>query len=116
MWTQALMILASALLASSLTLALGFYYFDRRYKKRLMAEIDARADAYRQLFQEVLDEEVESVGRTIETRVRQGVLDAVASLPSSEIVQGATQNVLHTGVDMVEAGLSTLLGKKPRDR
>ena len=116
MWIQALIILASAVLASCLTLALGFYFFDRHYKQRLMDEIDARADAHRERFKQVLDDEVEHVGQTIETRVRQGVLDAVASLPSSEVVQGTTQNVVQTGVDLVEAGLSTFLGKKPTKR
>ncbi len=116
MWTQALMILASALLSSVLTLALGFYYFDRRYKEQLTAELDQRAEAYRRRFQEILDQEAEKLGKNIETRVRQGVLDAVASLPSTEVIQETTQSVVKTGVDLMEAGLSTFLGTKPRNR
>lgn len=117
MWTQALLILASASLSSLLTLALGFYLFDRHYKQRLLADIDERVAAYQQQFQDVLDDEGEKLGRNIENRVRQGVLDAVASLPSTEVIQGTTQNVVQTGVDLVEAGLSTFLGaKKPRKR
>lgn len=112
MWTQALLILASASLSSLLTLALGFYFFDRHYKKRLLLEINQRAESYRQRFQKVVDGEVEKLGDTLETRVRQGVLDAVASLPSTEVIQGTTQSVVQTGVDLVEAGLSTFLGKK----
>ncbi len=112
MWTEALLILASASLSSLLTLALGFYLFDRHYKKRLLLEIDARAETYRQRFQQVLDGEVEKLGETVETRVRQGVLDAVASLPSTEVIQGTTQSVVQTGVDIVEAGLSTFLGQR----
>ncbi len=113
MWTQALLILASASLSSLLTLALGFYLFDRHYKKRLLLEIDGRAEAYSQRFQEVLDGEVEKLGETVEARVRQGVLGAVASLPSSEVIQGTTQSAVQTGVDLMEAGLSALLGKRP---
>ncbi len=114
MWTQALLILASAALSSLTTLALGYYLFESRYKPRLMAEVDQRAEAYRRRFQEVLDAEAEKLGETLETRVRQGVLDAVASLPSSEVIQGTTQTVVQTGVDLVEAGLSTFLGtRKP---
>ncbi len=116
MWSQALIILASALLSSFLTLALGFYYFDRHYKKRLLAEIDQLADAYRRRFQEALEQAVENAGKTIETRVRRGVLDAVASLPSTEVIQGTTESVVQTGVDLVEAGLSTFLGTKTRKR
>ena len=111
-----LVILASASLSSLLTLALGFYLFDRRYKPRLMAEMDRRVDAYRRQFQELLDDEVERLGDTVESRVRQGVVDAVASLPSSEVVKGATQSVVKTGVDLVEAGLSGLLGSNKRDK
>ncbi len=114
MWTQALMILGGAVLSSVLTLALAYYFFEHRYKQRLLKEIDQLADAQRQRFKEVLDEEVEKAGETIETRVRQGVLDAVASLPTSEVIQETTQSVVRTGVDLVEAGLSTFLGKKPR--
>ncbi len=116
MWTQALMILAGAVISSVLTLALAYWLFDRHYKARLMKEIDQRADAHRERFQEVLDQEVDKVGKTIETRVRQGVLDAVASLPSTEVIQETTQSVVRTGVDLVEAGLSTFLGKKPDRR
>ena len=89
---------------------------DRRYKKRLLAEIDELAQDYRQRFKNVLDDEVENVGKTIEIRVRQGVLDAVASLPSSEVIQGTTQSVVRTGVDLVEAGLSTFLGARKPDK
>ncbi len=116
MWTQALMILAGAVVSSVLTLVLAYRYFDRYYKKRLMKEIDQRADDHRRRFQGMLDEEIEKAGKTVETRVRQGVLDAVASLPSSEVIQDTTQSVVQTGVDLVEAGLSTFLGKKPRKR
>ena len=116
MWTQALLVLASASLSSVLTLALGFYIFDRHYKQRLLSELDDHAETYRQRFQEILDEEGEKIGADIETRVRQGVLDAVASLPSSEVIQETTHNVVQTGVDLMEAGLSTFLGTKPRKR
>ncbi len=116
MWTQALLILASALLSSLMTLALGFYLFDRHYKQRLLAEIDERADAYQERFEGVLEEEGEKLGENIETRVRQGVLDAFASLPSTEVIQETTQSVVQTGVDLMEAGFSTFLGGKGKPR
>ncbi len=112
MWTQALWILTSALMSSLVTLALGFYLFDRHYKKRLLLAIDERAEAYHRRFQKVLDDEVERLGETIETRVRQGVLDGVASLPSTAVIQETTQSVVKTGVDLMDAGLSTFLGTK----
>ena len=110
------MILGSAMLASACTLGLAGYLFDRRYKKRLEAELEERVEAYRRRFQAVLDEEIERLGDLIEERVRKGVLDAVASLPSSEVVRETTQSVARTGLDLMEAGLGTLLGAKPRKR
>ncbi len=106
------MILIGAVLSSALTLGVAYYFFERHYKKRLEKELDEKADEYQERFQEVLDAEVQKVGTVIETKVRKGVLDAVASIPSSEVIQGTTQSVVQTGVDLVEAGLETFLGTK----
>lgn len=106
------MILAGAVVSSALTLGVAYYFFERHYRQRLEEELDQKVDEYQQRFQEVLDDEVRKVGTVIETRVRKGVLDAVASIPSSEVIQGTTQSVVQTGVDLVEAGLETFLGTK----
>ncbi len=90
------MILGSAVLASVCTLGLAGYLFDRRYKKRLEAELDERVEAYRKRFQ--------------------AVLDAVASLPSSEVLRETTRSAAKTGLDLMEAGLGTLLGTPRRKR
>ena len=116
MWIQALMIVAGAVLSSALTLGLAYCFFERHYKERLRKELDEQVDGYQRRFEEVLDHEIERIGGVIETRVRKGVLDAVASIPSSEVIQETTQSVVRTGVDLVEAGLSTFLGTKPRKR
>jgi len=116
MWIQALMIVLGAVLSSALTLGLAYVFFEKRYKQRLQREIDERVEEYLASFQAVLDEEVEKVGSTIEARVRKGVLDAVAALPSSEVIQGTTQSAVQTGVDLMEAGLQAFLGTRPRKR
>lgn len=116
MWAQVLLTVLGAMLSSALTLGLAAYVFERRYKDRLRREIEERADEYAERLRQVLDEEIEKAGEMVEQRVRQGVLKAVADIPSSEVLQDTTQNVVQTGVDLVEAGLHTFLGTKPRKR
>ncbi len=116
MWMQVLLTILGAVLSSALTLGVAFWLFERRYKEQLRREIEERADDYIARLQNVLDEEVEKAGEVVEERVQQGVLKAVAAIPSSEVLQGTTQNVVQTGVDLVEAGLNTFLGTKPRKR
>ncbi len=114
MWTQALLILASAVAASFVTLAVAYQLFERRYKERLRHEVDQQVDLYRQQFQEILDRELVKLGDLLEERVRKGVVDAARSLSSPERLQETTQSVVKTGVDLVEAGLGRVLGTKPR--
>jgi len=116
MWTQALLILASAVAASLMTLAVAYQLFERRYKERLRREVDEQVSLYRDQFQEILDRELVKLGGIIEERVRAGVVDAVRSLSSPEGLQQTTQTVVKSGVDLVEAGVSVVLGTKPRKR
>ena len=117
MWTQILIVGAGAVLSSTLTLGLAYVVFEKRYKRRLQQEVDERVEDYLQSFRSTLDEEIEKAGKTLQARVRQGVLDGVAALPSSEVIQGTTQSAVRAGVDIVEAGIKTFLGgqgRKPR--
>ena len=90
-----LSILLTALLSSLLTLGLGYWIFDRRLKQRLLDEIDHHVAAA-----------VEEMGREVEERVKRGVIEGVASLPSTEVLAGAGRTAARSGVDLV----STLLG------
>lgn len=116
MWTQALLILASALAASLMVLAVAYQLFERRYKKRLRREVDDQVNLYRKQFHEILDRELVKLGDIIEERVRTGVVDAVRSLSSTELLQETTQSVVKTGVDLAEASLGAFLGTKPRKK
>ena len=78
MWIQLLLVVVTALLSSLLTLGLGYYIFERYLKDDLLRHID-----------EHVDEAIEELGREIEIRVKQGVVDGVASIPSSEVIAGA---------------------------
>jgi len=105
MWLELLVIFATAVLSSLLTLALAAWIFEKRYRPRLEEEIDQRVDAA-----------VDELGRVIEERVRRGVLDAVAAIPSSEVIQTTTRAAARAGRGLVEGGLSALLGARaPRD-
>lgn len=70
-------------------------------------------------FQKALDEKVEEVGAKLEARVREGVrlgvIDGVAQLPTTEVLNKTTENVVRTGQTLVEQGLNNILGprKKP---
>ncbi len=114
--SQVLLVVTSALLSSGLTLVVAFFFLDRYYKRRLQREIDDRVATYTERLQEAIDQEVVRAGDLIEARVRQGMLEAIASIPSSQVILKTTDTVVKTSVDIVEAGLSTFLGGRPRNR
>lgn len=95
MWLTLLQIVLTALLSSLLTLGIGYWVFERRLKQRLWDEID-----------HCVEDAVAQIGREVEERVKQGVIDGVASLPSTEVIAGAGRTAAKSGVDLV----STLLG------
>lgn len=99
MWTLLILMLGTALLSSVFTLALGAWLFETRIKPRLQEHVD-----------EEVERAIEELGRTIEERVRAGVKSGVASLPSTEVLAGATRSAARTGVDIVGLGLASLLG------
>ena len=92
---QILAIPLTALLTSVLTLYLAQRHFEKRYRQ----ELDERIERL-----------LADLGEVVEVRVRQGVLDAVKSIPSSEVIQGATRTVTKTGTEILSGGLSALLG------
>jgi hypothetical protein len=105
MLVEAVKILATALLSSAVTLWLVALYF-RRY---LLPQVERD-------FQQVIDRAIEEMGRTVEERVKKGVLEGVASIPSAEMLQSTTRAAAQTGVDLVGAGINALLGGGRRDR
>ncbi len=108
MLTQFLFALLTAVLASALTLGAAYYLFQRRWRPRLEDELRAR--------EAELDKKLEDYGEEIRERVRQGIVDGVAAIPSSETIREGTRSLAKTGADIVSAGLETLLGTSSRDR
>jgi len=95
MWIQLLWVLLTAFLSSMLTLGLGYWLFERYLKNQILEHVDRH-----------VDEAIEDLGREVETRVKQGVIDGIAAIPSSEVIVGATRSAARSGADLV----STLLG------
>lgn len=81
----------TAVLSSILTLALAWYAFRHHLQERLDA---------------ALSERLQDLGEIIEQRVRKGVLDAVADIPSTDVIKDTTRTMTRTGASL----LSVLMG------
>lgn len=103
LWLEIVVVLGTALLSSAFTLGFAYWVFQRRVRPRLEAEVEAR-----------LLRMQEEMGQLIRARVRQGVLDAVTALPSTNVLRETQKTVARTAADLVEGGLSALWGEKPR--
>jgi len=95
MLLQFFTILLTAVLSSVLTLALAYWIVNRRLKRRL---------------EQRWNELQEEFGTMIQERVRRGVVEGVASIPSTEVLKGTSQALTATAGDLVKSGLDTLLG------
>jgi len=92
----------AAVLSSLLTAWLMRRGFETRVKPELQRELEQR-----------LRQAVDGLGPLIRQRVREGVVDAVRSV---DLVQETRRSVLRSASDLVEGGLSSLLGASPRKR
>ena len=97
MSTQIIWMLLSALLASVFTIGAAWLW----WRKSLSREIDR-----------LLDEKSALLSDEIELRVRQGIIDDVSSIPSTEVLENATRTATKAGAAIIGEGLSTLLGRK----
>lgn len=88
------MIMATALLSSTLTLGAAWWL----WRNHLQTAVKAS-----------LAEEIDALGEVVESRVRAGVLDAVSSIPSRDVIAETTRNVTRTGASLLEEGLGSLL-------
>jgi len=94
MLLQFFTVLLTAVLSSVLTLALAYWFVDRRLKRRL---------------EQRMTELQEEFGTMIQERVRRGVVEGVASIPSAEVLKGTGQTLSATAADLVRNSLDTLL-------
>lgn len=99
-----LTIVATAVLTSVLTVWLVRRAFERRIRPELERDLANRLETAKA-----------DLGDLLRERVRQGVLDAVRSLPAPNIIRETQRSVVRTATDLVEGGLSSLLGDRRRD-
>jgi hypothetical protein len=97
-----LAVLATAVLTSLLTVWLVRRAFERRIRPELERDLAHRLETAKT-----------DLGDLLRERVRQGVLDAVKSLPAPNLIRETQRSVVRTATDLVEGGLSSLL-KDPR--
>lgn len=95
----------AAALASACTLGAAWWLWERRVRPRVEADFEARLEAIRA-----------ELGDTIQERVRQGILDGVAAIPSMDLLRGTQKSVADAAVELVRGGLSSLLGGSGRTR
>jgi type II secretory pathway pseudopilin PulG len=106
MLDQIIMIVATAVLSSLLTVALAVLLF-RGYAARVEERLEQR-------LHERLAQAAEEVGETIEARLRKVVRDAVGDFKAASLAAGATRTVATTGAELVQEGLRILMGGGPR--
>lgn len=101
-------VVATAVLSSVLTVLGARAVFERRGRE-LREEIERDLESR-------LDDALERMGVVIEERVRKGVLDAIARIPTTEVAKSATRAAARTGTRIVEEGLNLLLDPDRRRR
>ncbi len=106
-----LVVLSTALLSALLTAALFGALVRWWLLPRLRAQVDDEVERATARMRAELDEATVRLGDEVEKRVRQGIVDGVAAIPSSEVVQGATRTVARTGAEILGAGLDTIFGR-----
>lgn len=96
-------IIATALLSSIFTLAIGFYILRKHAGTR-----------YDNAVKDAIERFKVEVGPEIEQRVKQGMLEGVKSLPSKEVLRDTTRTIAKTGLDLV--GDSLKLATRSRSK
>ena len=94
-------IVLTAAVTSLLTVALVGRFMRRRFEAAARREVEAMLRRF---------------GDTVEERVRTGVLAAVKSLPSGDLVRWTRETVTDAAGELVRGGLSSLLGDAPPGR
>jgi|GEM_PF-3294382 len=98
-------ILITALLSSFLTIAIAYYII----KQQIQTHAEERIN-------QIITQFENEIGPIIEARVKQGVRDGVASIPSREVIRETTRTIAKTGADIVGDTLKPLLNRSPGRR
>ncbi|RZU37081.1 hypothetical protein EV700_2950 [Fluviicoccus keumensis] len=91
-----IIVIATAILSSLLTLTFGYWIF-RRFWER---DMEVR---FRQLH--------DDIGRTVETRVRRAVTESLSDPRPADMLRETTWKAAKSGSDLLSDSLSNLIGK-----
>lgn len=92
-------IIATALLSSGITLVCAWWLFRRAWQQ----EMERR-------MRELHDD----IGRTVEVRVKRAVADALADFNTGDVLREATWKAARSGSDLISDSFSAILGKMRR--
>lgn len=92
----AVLVLATAVLSSAITLIAGSWMMRRYWEKEMELRL-------RQLH--------DDIGRTVETRVRRAVTESLADPRPADLLRESTWKAAKSGSDLLSDSLSTLIGK-----
>lgn len=94
-----IIIIATALLSSGITLACAWLFFQRMWRQ----EMERR-----------LRELHDDIGLTVEVRVKRAVADALADFNTGDVLRDATWKAARSGSDLLSDSFSAILGKMRR--
>lgn len=94
-----IVILATALLSSAITLACAWFWLERRWR----IEMENR-----------LRDLHDDIGHTVEVRTRRAVAEALADLNAGDVLRDATWKAARSGSDLLSEGLTAIFGKRRR--
>lgn len=94
-----IIILATALLSSGITLLCAWLFFQRMWRQEMERRLRDLHD---------------DIGRTVEVRVKRAVADALADFNTGDALREATWKAARSGSDLLSDGLNAIMGKRRR--
>ncbi|GAA5317583.1 MAG: hypothetical protein AseanaTS_27880 [Candidatus Pelagadaptatus aseana] len=98
-------ILFTAFASAAITLSITYFLIMRIWLPDLRRQIDVE-------FEEKLEIALDSLSKEVRESVRQGVLQAVTEIPTTDTLKGTTQTMAKTGVEIMGMGLDVMRGKR----
>jgi hypothetical protein len=94
-----IVILATALLSSAITLVCAWLWLQRSWRKEM-----------EQRLRELHDD----IGHTVEVRTRRAVAEALADINAGDVLRDATWKAARSSSDFLSEGLTAIFGKRRR--
>jgi hypothetical protein len=98
-------IIFTAIASAAITLSITYYLIMRIWLPQLRRQID-------QEFDEKLEVAIGALSTEVRDSVRQGVLQAITEIPTTDTLKGTTQTMAKTGAEIMGMGLDVMRGKR----